>query len=121
MSFYSEMALTAVQMLSEFGQPVIITRLELGTPDLNTGVVPQIITTAIGTGVLLDFLYRNFGESLEAPDEITKSTKRLLLTVNVPVHAKDQVMVDGNVYQIIVAKLVNPAGIRILYDLWIEQ
>jgi hypothetical protein len=121
MSFYSELQVTAREMLTEFGQPVTVTRTEMGVPDLGTGVVPQLTTEFAGIGILFNYIYRSFGDGLEMPSTVTKSTKRLFMTVDKEIHPKDSVQVDGVVYQIVVIKLLNPAGTKILYDLQIEQ
>lgn len=120
-AFYNDMAQTATEMLTEFGQPIVVSRTEIGVPDIQTGVVSQLTTSFNGVGVLLDYVYRAFGNALEVPTVVTKSTKRLLMTIAKDVHPKDNVQVDGVVYQVIVVKLLNPAGTKLMYDLQIEQ
>lgn len=121
MSFSSDMALTAAELLTEFGQAVTVTRFSLGAQDPLTGVVTPTEVTSAETGVLLDFEYRTFGEALRPMEMVNHNNKRLLMTVVTRVKAGDQVEVDGAIYRIVVIKLLNPAGTRIMYDLWIQQ
>ena len=121
MSFSSNMAATAASMLAEFGQSVTVTRYGIGEEDALTGVVTPSETVSTETGVVLDFEYRSFGEAIRPTQMSNLDNKRLLLTVTTRLKAGDKVEVDGEVYRIVVIKLVNPAGTRILYDLWIQR
>lgn len=120
MSFSSDLAATAAELLTEFGQPVIVTRFGMGVQNPLTGVVTPSETVSTETGVMLDFEYRSFGESMAGTNVLLQNNKRLVMTVVTKVKAGDHVEVDGEIYRIMVAKLVNPAGTRILYDLWIQ-
>ena len=121
MSFYSELADTADELLAEFGQPVTVTSFEMGQENSSTGVVSQPSTTFSATGVLLDYDYRNFGESTVPYQAITAGDKRLLLTASNVVNTGDLFQVDGVVYKAHVIKVVNPAGTRVLYDIWVQR
>lgn len=121
MSFSSDMALVATELLTEFGQSVTVTRYGMGVPDASTGVVTPAEETSTETGVLLDFEYRSFGEAMMPTEMVNRNNKRLLLTANTKLKAGDRVEVDGEIYRIVVIKLINPAGTRIMYDLWVQQ
>lgn len=121
MSFYSELADTANEMLAEFGQPVVVTSFEIGQESTSTGVVTQPSTTFATIGVLLDYDYRNFGDSTVPYQAVTSSDKRLLLAANTVVNTGDLFQVDGVVYKAHVIKVVNPAGTRVLYDIWVQK
>jgi hypothetical protein len=121
MTFSSNMAATAAKLLKQFGQTVTITRYGLAIEDTTTGVVvpaQDIVTTEIG--VLLDFQYRTFGEGIQPNQSINRLNKRLLLTTNTILKAGDTVTVDNTIYKIVIIKVVNPSGTRIVYDLWIQ-
>lgn len=121
MSFSSDMADTAASMLAEFGQSVKVTRFGIGVEDPLTGVVTPSQTTSTETGVLLDYAYRSFGEGVQATEMVNRNNKRLLMTVTTLLKANDVIEVDGEIYRIAMLKLLNPAGTRIMYDVWIHQ
>ena len=121
MSFYSELADTVDELLAEFGQPVTVTSFEMGQENSSTGVVSQPSTTFSATGVLLDYDYRNFGESTVPYQAITAGDKRLLLTASNVVNTGDLFQVDGVVYKAHVVKCINPAATRVLYDIWVQK
>lgn len=120
MSFYSDLASDATALLREFGQAVTIVKKELGLLDITTGIAaPANYTYTDAIGVLVDFDYRNYGVG-NSNQMISSSDKRLYMSTATEVMAADTVIVDGNSYRIVVIKVVNPAGTRVLYDLWIQ-
>lgn len=121
MSYSSDFAATATRLLKKYGQSVAVTRYSMGNEDVTTGVIAPSETTSLETGVLLDFEYRTFGQGGMPAEAIARDNKRLLLTVVTLLKVGDQVEVDGEHYKIVVIKLINPTGTRILYDLWIQK
>ena len=121
MSFYSELADTANEMLEEFGQPVVVTSFEMGRQDIATGVVEQTSSQFTTTGVLLDYEYRNFGDSTVPYQAVSASDKRLLVKATNVINAGDLLFVDGITYKAHVVKGVNPAGTRVIYDIWMQK
>jgi hypothetical protein len=121
MSFYSELADTATEMLTEFGQSVTVTSFELGEEDITTGVVPQIATEFTTVGVLLDFDYRNFGDTTVTYQSVSSSEKRLIASASKIIKAGDLITVDNAIYKAYVVKVVNPSGIRVIYDIWMQK
>jgi hypothetical protein len=121
MSLYSELADTATEMLTEFGQPCIVTNFESGVEDPNTGVVTQTSSVFTTVGVLLDYDYRNFGDSSESYLQVTKSDKRILVSAVKVINTGDLLFIDNTGYKAYVVKVVNPAGTRVLYDIWAQR
>ncbi len=121
MSFYSELADTASEMLAEFGQAVVVTNFEMGIEDTVTGVVSQTSSTFNTVGVLLDYDYRNFGETTQTYKSVVTMDKRLLVPATKIINTGDLLFVDGTIYKAYVVKLLNPAGTRVLYDIWIQS
>lgn len=121
MNFYSELAETANELLTEFGQKVIVTNYEMGEEDPSTGVVSQLSSQFTTVGVLLDYDYRNFGDAPAPYKAVTQSDKRLLVTATKVINTGDHLFVDNNLYKAFVVKVVNPAGTRVLYDIWIQK
>lgn len=121
MSFSSEMATTANELLAEFGQLVLVTNFEAAVEDPVTGVVTPVSSQYTTTGVLLDYDYRNFGESTVAYQAVNASDKRLIMSATKTVNTGDTVYVDSTLYKCHVVKCVSPAGTRILYDIWVQK
>ena len=121
MSFYSELADTANELLQEFGQQVTVTNYEMGVEDTSTGIVAQTSSQYTTMGVLLDYDYRNFGDTTVSYQAVSSGDKRLLLQANKVINAGDLLLVDGVVYKAYVIKVVNPAGTRVLYDIWMQK
>lgn len=121
MSFYSELADTVNELLVEFGQSVTVTNLGMAVEDPATGVVSQESSSFTANGVLLDFDYRSFGEGSVPQQATSKADKRLLIEADQVINAGDSVIVDGSVYIVNVIKVTEPAGIRVVYDLWIQK
>lgn len=121
MSFYSDLALTVSDLLVQFGQPVTVSKNGMGVEDPTTGVVTIPVVTSTETGVLLDYIYRTFGEAIETPSRILGVNKRLLLTTGTAVNPEDRVFVGGDWYLIVAVKSANPGGTNLIYDLWIQR
>lgn len=121
MSFYSDLAVDVDELLVELGQTVVVTSFELGDQDPDTAVVTQPSTQFNAVGVLLDYDYRNFGESTVSYQAVSANDKRLLLSATNVVKTGDLVYVDSAIYKCHVVKCVNPAGERVLYDIWIQK
>lgn len=121
MSLYSELADTADEMLAEFGQSVVVTNYEMGVEDPATGVVSQTSSQYTTVGVLLDYDYRNFGDGAVSYHATTASDKRVLLSAKKVVNTGDLIYIDNTVYKAYIIKSVNPAGIRVLYDIWVQR
>jgi hypothetical protein len=121
MSFYSEIADTANELITEFGQTVIVTNYEVGTEDPSTGVVPKLPSQYSTIGVLLDYDYRNFGDTTAFESAVSSGDKRLLLKAASVVNAGDNLLVNGVSYRAHVIKSVNPAGTNVVYDIWVKR
>ena len=121
MSFYSELADTANELIDEFGQAAVVTNYEGTVEDSSTGVVTPVTTTFNTVGVLLDYDYRNFGEASEAYTPVSSSDKRIILKATNIVNVGDTILIDNTLYRAHVIKSVNPAGTRVVYDMWVKR
>lgn len=121
MSLYSELADTATEMLTEFGQACTVTNYETGVEDPLTGVVAQTSSTFTTVGVLLDYDYRNFGDSADHNLQTSKTDKRILVAGAKVINTGDLIYIDNTLYKAYVIKSVNPAGTRVLYDIWAQR
>lgn len=116
MSFYDDMASTAKEMLSEFGQDVLI----IGREDVSTDPV-----TGIESGN--ERLRKTIGIMKTYPDNLIdgtriKSSSRLLtLTADVKPEISDVIMFDGEEWAIDDIKTSNPAGTVLVYSVMVSR
>lgn len=121
-TFYDEMAVMALEMITEFGQPVTIRKTEVGEwdPELG-GEVPGATHEQIAQGILLDFT----GQEFQNNSLIRQGDKKLKIAANglawVP-GLLDKVIAQGRTWSIVPPlKEVNPAGTPILYELQVRS
>ncbi|MBA5978758.1 hypothetical protein HT737_00175 [Pseudomonas sp. MD195_PC81_125] len=122
MAFYDEMAVMALDMITEFGQPVTISKTEPGEYDPETGgesLGATIEQTA--QGILLDFT----GQEFQSNSLIKQGDKKLKIAAQgldwVP-DLLNKVIIQGRTWSIVPPlKEVNPAGIPILYELQVRS
>ncbi|QJI21920.1 MULTISPECIES: hypothetical protein [Pseudomonas] len=122
MLFYSEMAATALEMITEFGQPVTITKTEPGEydPDIG-GEAPGASVEQIVQGILLDFTGLEFQNNslIKQGDRKLKIAAKGLAWVP---GLLDKVIAQGRTWSIVPPlKEVNPAGTPILYELQVRS
>ncbi|MBC8782831.1 hypothetical protein [Pseudomonas fluorescens] len=121
-TFYDEMAVMAMEMITEFGQPVTISKTELGEYDPETGgEAPGATIKQIAQGILLDFT----GIEFQNNSLIRHGDKKLKIAAQglawVP-GLLDKVVVQGRTWSIVPPlKEVNPAGTAILYELQVRS
>lgn len=122
MAFYDEVAVMALEMITEFGQPVTISRTQPGEYDPGTGgEVPSVPIEQTAQGILLDFT----GIEFQNNSLIRQSDKKLKIAAQgltwVP-GLLDKVVAQGRTWSIVPPlKEVNPAGTPILYELQVRS
>ena len=121
MDFYTNLEATAARLLAKFGQDIFVTKNAVGLLDPATGVATVNSVTTTEKGVELDFRYRSFGEGFITKTMVQTSNKRVLCTGGSVIEAGDSVVVNSVSYKVVVVKLVNPAGLTLLYDLWVTK
>ncbi|WP_042956531.1 hypothetical protein [Pseudomonas brassicacearum] len=122
MSFYDEMAVMALDMITEFGQPVIIRDIKVGEYDPGTGTVPpDTVAEQTAQGILLDFT----GQEFQANSLIKVGDKKLKIAaqgLDWPPNLLNKVIVQGRTWSIIPPlKEISPAGTPILYELQVRS
>jgi len=121
-TFYDEMAVMALEMITEFGQPVTISKTEPGEYDPETaGEVPGATVEQTAQGILLDFT----GIEFQNNSLIKQGDKKLKIAAQglawVP-GLLDKVVAQGRTWSIVPPlKEVNPAGTPILYELQVRS
>jgi len=122
MAFYDEMAVMALDMITEFGQPVTISKTEPGEYDPETGgEAPGTTVEQAAQGILLDFT----GQEFQTNSLIRQGDKKLKIAAQglawVP-GLLDKVVAQGRTWSIVPPlKEVNPAGTPILYELQVRS
>lgn len=121
-TFYDEMAVMALEMITEFGQPVTISKTGSGEYDPETGgEAPGATVEQTAQGILLDFT----GQEFQNNSLIKQGDKKLKIAAQglawVP-GLLDKVVAQGRTWSIIPPlKEVNPAGTPILYELQVRS
>lgn len=122
MAFYDEMAVMALEMITEFGQPVTISKTEPGEYDPEVGgESPGVTIEQIVQGILLDFT----GQEFQNNSLIKHGDKKLKIAAQgldwVP-DLLNKVIIQGRTWSIVPPlKEVNPAGTPILYELQVRS
>jgi hypothetical protein len=122
MAFYDEMAEMALEMIREFGQPVIIRATTAGEYDPDTGTAPvDTLIEQTAPGILLDFT----GQEFQTNSLIKQGDKKLKIAAQglawVP-NLLNKVIVQGRTWSIVPPlKEINPAGTPILYELQVRS
>ena len=122
MAFYDEMAAMALEMITEFGQPVTIRAITVGEYDPDTGTAPpDTVTEQTAHGILLDFT----GQEFQNNSLIKQGDKKLKIAAKALAWAPDllnKVIVQGRTWSIVPPlKEINPAGTPILYELQVRS
>lgn len=122
MAFYDEMAVMALEMITEFGQPVTIRATTVGEYDPEAGSAPPDSTKEqTAQGILLDFA----GQEFQNNSLIKQGDKKLKIAAQglewVP-DLLNKVIIQGRIWSIVPPlKEVSPAGTPILYELQVRS
>ena len=122
MAFYDEMAALALEMITEFGQPVTIRATTVGEYDPDTGTVPpDTVTDQTAQGILIDFT----GQEFQTNSLIRQGDKKLKIAAQGLAWAPgllNKVIAQGRTWSIVPPlKEINPAGMPILYELQVRS
>lgn len=121
MAFYEEMATMALDLITEFGQPVTILDVTKGGYDPSKGATaPDTVTERTAQGIMLDFT----GDEFQNNTLIKVGDKKLKLAAKgliQPPTLLSKVIVQGRTWSIIPPlKEINPAGTPLLYELQVR-
>ncbi|KDD65313.1 hypothetical protein V466_29025 [Pseudomonas mandelii PD30] len=121
-TFYNEMAVMALEMITEFGQPVTIRAITVGEYDPDAGSAPpDTITEQTAQGILLDFT----GQEFQNNSLIKQGDKKLKIAAKGLEWAPsllNKVIVQNGTWSIVPPlKEINPAGTLILYELQVRS
>jgi len=122
MTFYDEMAMMALEMITEFGQSILVGNVLPGEYDPETGTSdPDIITEQTAQGILLDFT----GLEFQNNSLIKQGDKKLKIAAQGLEWVPDllsKMSIQGRTWSIVPPlKEINPAGTPILYELQVRS
>lgn len=121
-AFYDRTAATALRLITQFGQPVTISKTEPGEYDPETGGdSPGATIEQTAQGILLDFT----GQEFQNNSLIKQGDKKLKIAAQGLAWGPgllDKVVAQGRTWAIVPPlKEVNPAGTPILYELQVRS
>lgn len=118
MSLYSDLAKTALSLLSQFGQTVTRREYVSGAYDPATGTATQTFIDTPRKGATFSF---GPGVTSIRGQLIQVTDKQLLLDATGPVTADDHFIMGGTEYTVITLGETNPAGTPVIYDLHLRN
>jgi hypothetical protein len=112
MSFYSDLQQSAQDLLSEFGQGIIINTKTPGAYNPVTGQSVITVTTQYGNGAIFDRGSRDIDGQL-----ILQGDKKLLLSqIGITdIRVNDTVTIGFKDYTVTMVKTLNPAGTNVMF------
>lgn len=121
MAFYDEMAAMALDLITEFGQPVALRDTVKGSYNPATGAnTPDTVSERTAQGILLDFT----GQEFQANSLIKTGDKKLKIAASglaTPPTLLSKVVIQGKTWSIVPPlKDINPAGTPLLYELQVR-
>lgn len=118
MTFYSDLAVLSLDLLSEFGQDVTQVTYTAGTYDPATGTTTPTTSSVTRKGAIFHYTAQSInGQQNDRGTLIQGGDKQLLVEAMSSISMQDHFIVGGIEYVIISLAEVNPAGTRVLYDL----
>ncbi|PIF53514.1 hypothetical protein CLU80_6033 [Pseudomonas sp. 29] len=121
-TFYDRTAATALRLITQFSQPVTISKTEPGEYDPEVGGdTPGATIEQTAQGILLDFT----GQEFQNNSLIKQGDKKLKIAAQGLEWAPEllnKVVVQGRTWSIVPPlKEINPAGTPILYELQVRS
>lgn len=117
MTFYSDLASTAKELLEEFGCQVTLTYAESQAYDPESGSSTKQGYAYTGTGVKLDYESKDIDGT-----NILSSDQRVLIAVDIPVVPKagNILLIGSKEWTVINSKPLDPGGEAVLYDVQVR-
>lgn len=114
MTFYSDIAADALELLREFGQAVTLARNMPGTYDAATSAPASgSMLTYTGTGAVFDYSQRDVDGT-----KIRTGDRRVLLATSGMVMPRtgDTITIGSTALTVVTGREINPAGVPVLYE-----
>jgi len=119
MTFYSEMAEMATELITEFGTDVVITR---ETDEVINPVTGEVEVEAESTEYIAQGVKKKYPENLIDGTRITSSDRQLIIEASVvePL-ITDKITINSQDWPIVEIESVNPAGTPLIYILRVRR
>lgn len=116
MTFYNEMAATALELLAKFGAPVTLQRVTIGAYDPATGSASNSTSNLTTTGIVRSYASKQIdGERVKVGDkEVVLSNEQAPLL-------SDKILVGSVPWSIVNIREVNPAGTVLVYFVQVRK
>lgn len=111
MSFYSDMAATALELLAEFGTSITLKRSTGSSIDPTTGAT----TAGTDTSVITTGMLKKYPDSMIDGTRIQSGDKELILSSEQVPTTTDKPLIDGENWTVVKIDTVSPAGIPLVY------
>ena len=125
MSVYTDLQSVATSMLTDFGQPVVLTNYSAGTHNPVTGAITgQTTTTQTVNGVIFDYSRLDAGAMYNDGTQVEAGDKKLILSsadLTAAPTLKSKVTVGGDSWRVINIKETSPGGVSITYELQLRR
>ena len=120
MTFYTEMAQVATDLLTEFGTDIKISRI---TQEKVINPVTGVITTPeIKQSYSIKGIMKKYPENLIDGSRITTSDRQLMLeTSQIEPILTDTIKIDGENWPIMEIESIKPAGTALLYTVRVRK
>ena len=120
-SFYSDLQETAEALIAEFGQTVTLRSKSVSRVDPVTGGTSETVTEYAVSGAVFDKDLISSGKSYEDGTTLEKDDRICLISTTAAVPALGDELVIGSVtFSIVNVKIINPAGVDVLYEVAIR-
>ena len=118
MTFYSDMAATANELLAEFGMGITLTRTTPGAYNPATGGATDTTANHAAIGVKLDYAQSEIDGSL-----IRVGDQRVYLAPSLVVTPQtgDTLTIGSEVWGVIASRPLSPAGTNVLHDVQVRK
>lgn len=119
MTFYSEMAKMATELITEFGQDVVITR---ETDEVVNPVTGEVEVEANTQEFIVKGVMKKYPENLIDGTRITSSDREIIIEASVvePL-ITDTVSINSQEWPIMEIHSINPAGTPLVYSIRVRR
>lgn len=120
MSFYDDMASTALRLIAQFGQTITLRDVTEGGYDPVTGsVTPGTTSDQEARAILQDYALQQSGASYAEGTEIRQGDKKITVAAKglTPPQLTTKIIAGGANWTIVNIKEINPAGTPLVYEI----
>jgi hypothetical protein len=118
MSFYSEMAATALELLTEFGMSVTLNRVTPGAYNPATGTSAPSSAAHAGIGAKFDYDQDEIdGTKIRTGDQRVYIAPSRAVTPR----TADTLTIGSELWQVVASRPLAPAGVVVLHDVQVRR